>query len=584
MRQKLKQKWSDLRLAGKMALVYLLLLFAALVAALAALQVSFSIYDGQLYEKSLQELDFFRQRVNDSLRSVENFSYELATSVEIQSQLAEMKAIPAGTAAYSYQLYRLRSLLTTEIHTHPIVKNVRYTDGQKSAITVGEAVGEVGGAAWEALLQEMHAARGAYVTHDPAGDYPYQLSGRDILKFSDSSLDYLGSCVITCDVRGMIDAEISALSAADPALCVYNRAGTVLYERGLPEDTLPALAGVQGFRVVHMRGQRYFLCWITDAGRGWTYVNLFPYGEIYGKSVAVRYAMVAVFAGIFALSALLMRRVAQGITSPLQHFTEAMQVVETGDFQKALAILPTHTAKDETGQLIQEFRLMLEQIDTLIHENYEKQLLLQETRYKMLQAQINPHFLNNSLNSVAWLIKAGRNDDAARIVVELGQLLRAALSKEPYTTAAQEAALVQSYIAIQKLRYKNRAEFQLKTEGDLERWQVPRMILQPLAENAILHGVDNSLTPCVVSVTVREEADCLYMSVEDTGPGMDGERLKAVRSFTAAPKGHGIGLKNISERLATAFPGYEMTIDSAPGAGTSVVLRIPKRKAGESLV
>ena len=227
MRQKLKQKWSDLRLAGKMALVYLLLLFAALVAALAALQVSFSIYDGQLYEKSLQELDFFRQRVNDSLRSVENFSYELATSVEIQSQLAEMKAIPAGTAAYSYQLYRLRSLLTTEIHTHPIVKNVRYTDGQKSAITVGEAVGEVGGAAWEALLREMHAARGAYVTHDPAGDYPYQLSGRDILKFSDSSLDYLGSCVITCDVRGMIDAEISALSAADPALCVYNRAGTV---------------------------------------------------------------------------------------------------------------------------------------------------------------------------------------------------------------------------------------------------------------------------------------------------------------------------------------------------------------------
>ena len=74
------------------------------------------------------------------------------------------------------------------------------------------------------------------------------------------------------------------------------------------------------------------------------------------------------------------------------------------------------------------------------------------------------------------------------------------------------------------------------------------------------------------------------MSVEDTVPGLDGERLKAVRSLTAAPKGHGIGLKNISERLATAFPGYEMTIDSAPGAGTSVVLRIPKRKAGESLV
>lgn len=112
------------------------------------------------------------------------------------------------------------------------------------------------------------------------------------------------------------------------------------------------------------------------------------------------------------------------------------------NFQAALAVLPDHPYKDETGQLTSEFRVMLQRIDALIRDNYKKQLLLQETQYKMLQAQINPHFLNNTLNTVSWMIRAGRNDDATRVVIELGQLLRAALSKEEEMFVSQEVQLV----------------------------------------------------------------------------------------------------------------------------------------------
>ena len=225
---------------------------------------------------------------------------------------------------------------------------------------------------------------------------------------------------------------------------------------------------------------------------------------------------------------------------------------------------------------------MLEKIDLLIYENYEKQLLLQEMRYQMLQAQINPHFLNNTLNTVAWMVKAGQNDNANKVIVELGQLLRAALSKKDYVSVAEDLQHTQAYITIQQFRYGKRATFRVDHDGALEEYMLPKIILQPLVENAILHGVEDALEHCTVSVTVSEETDAIQLMVQDDGPGMSEERLDAVRSFTAKPKGHGIGLKNIKERLEMAF-GEDCTfrIDSTLGQGTTVQIVIPKKREAD---
>ena len=282
------------------------------------------------------------------------------------------------------------------------------------------------------------------------------------------------------------------------------------------------------------------------------------------------------FVALFVVGGLVMRVLARLITRPLARLSASMKVVESDDFEAALAMLPDHPYRDETGQLTGEFRVMLQQIDTLIRENYKKQILLQQTQYQMLQAQINPHFLNNTLNTVNWMIRAGRSEDAARVVVELGQLLRAALARESATTVAREVELVQSYIAIQEFRYHGRAAFQVETEGALDRWTMPKMILQPLVENAILHGVENSLTPCTITVT-EQTADIL-LEVHNTGPCMTPEELDAVRRFAAKPKGHGIGLKNINDRLQLYFGSFGWQIDSDPEQGTRVRMTLPKKE------
>lgn len=180
------------------------------------------------------------------------------------------------------------------------------------------------------------------------------------------------------------------------------------------------------------------------------------------------------------------------------------------------------------------------------------------------------------------MVKAGRNDDVNKVIMELGRLLRAALSKNAYASVTEEIQHARAYITIQQFRYGSRASFEVTCSGELDRFRMPKMVLQPLVENAILHGVENSMEHCAVSVSVAEGEDSIHLKVQDTGQGMTPEHLEAVRAFTAKPKGHGIGLKNIRERLEMAF-GKECVfrIDSEIGRGTAVFIRIPKRTEEE---
>lgn len=131
---------------------------------------------------------------------------------------------------------------------------------------------------------------------------------------------------------------------------------------------------------------------------------------------------------------------------------------------------------------------------------------------------------------------------------------------------------------IQSYRYKSRVDFIMEKSGELEKYQTPRMLLQPLVENAIYYGIEDSLEKCTVRVSVKETADSILYEVADSGPGMSEETLRQVRDGTVQAKGNGIGLANIRERLALLFDDSEFTIDSVPGVGTSVKIRIPKKE------
>lgn len=341
-------------------------------------------------------------------------------------------------------------------------------------------------------------------------------------------------------------------------------------------ERIPALENEKGYQVIKENGQRYFVCHLKSSKTGWTYVNVFPYSEIYGQNQKLRYLMIGGFLLLFLVTALILKKLAHMIVKPLEHLTESMQIVETGDFDRAREFIGNSSQKDEIGLMTQEFKVTLDKIDTLIHENYEKQLLLKDTKYKMLQAQINPHFLYNTLNSINWMIRARKNEEAAEMTVALGTILRSALNKQQYVTIEEELDSLRKYMTIQEYRYRKRVTFSVECEA-AGHYLIPHMTLQPLVENSIYHGVEKMLTPCTISVTIKEDRERIVITVSDNGPGMTEEELNAVRSFTAEPKGHGIGLKNIYERLKMAFDqeaGFH--ISSVCGNGTTVQITIPK--------
>lgn len=574
------KQFQDLKLSKKMIVMFAVILCFCLLFSISMLQISLRIYDEQLYEKSLQELDFFSQRINEKLQDVENLSYDIALDSAIQQELHHLKEVNYLSAEYSYGVYQFRMMLNNKLMTNDAIKNVTFTDGERIRFTVGESpVLEPGNELVEAMLEECHQAGGAYRAKAPTEEYPYMLSGRDIRSYVDAvSLEYLGSLIFTTDVAGIIEKNKNTLEVESASLCVFSDNGLIYESQNGMYESLPQMDGKNGFQIEKIDGTRYLMCYLQSSKNGWSYVNMFPYSQIFQESQVLRLVSIGGFLVMFLAAVLLLEKLAHMMTRPLEQLTQSMQIVETGDFASARKQLKPEGRKDEIGQISQEFAVMLDQIDTLIHENYEKQILLRDTRLKMLQAQINPHFLYNTLNAIHWMIRSGRNEDAARMILVLGNLLRAAFAKQQYVSLQEELELVKNYIAIQEYRYQRRASFSVETEGDPGPYEVPHMLIQPLVENAVYHGVENSLNPCKVQVLVREETDTVYIEVSDDGPGMQPDELQAARNFTIQPKGNGIGLKNIYERLRLTYEKPEFVIDSQPGKGTAVRIRIPKMR------
>lgn len=571
-----RNRFRDTRLSRKITITFLAaaLLLCAIMAA--ALQITFRIYDNYLYEKSQAELDFFAQQVNAKLSQIEELTVSIATGSEVQNQLSRMQEMEYLSPEYNYARQQLMTILQNKIFSQDIIKNVIYTDQNQITFMAGTYTGELDSQVRERLLQQFHEKSGGYVLLSPAGDYPYLISGRDILEVKNATLSYLGSLIFTSDIGAWIGKKANELEAEHATLLVYSDRGMIYQEEEGDGLELPELTEERGWKVISLQGERTFLCYEKSRETGWMYVNYFPYSEIYGQVLILRYVIFTVIAFVFMGAVLFLQQISAAITRPLEQLIQTMKVVEQGDFKGAKKLLPSHPAKDETGSLTREFDTMLTQIDILIHENYEKQLLLKDTRYKMLQSQINPHFLYNTLNSLNWMVKAGNSGDASRMIVELGSLLRGVLSKKMYVNAEEELAMLESYMAIQQFRYKSRARFMVEKSGVLADYYVPKMILQPLVENAISYGVDRSLTMCDVVVEAREREDTLLFAVTDQGPGMMPQELERVRNGTCKPKGHGIGLANIRERLAMVSPECTLTVESVPGEGTKVMIEIPR--------
>jgi two-component system sensor histidine kinase YesM len=262
-----------------------------------------------------------------------------------------------------------------------------------------------------------------------------------------------------------------------------------------------------------------------------------------------------------------------------------MQYVQNGDFKEAQKgfLKSSVLSNDEVGKLHETFQGMTQQIDELVNENLSKQLTIKETEFKALQAQINPHFLYNTLESINWLAKMNDQDQISKMVEALGFLLRNSISlKRKLIQIEDELNIVKNYIVIQKYRFEERLDFNIQVDSDLFDVYIPKLTLQPLVENAIHYALENMVDVCKIRIYSVVNKDYFQLIVEDNGPGMEPSFLEKLKKGEVKTRGQGIGLANIIDRIKLSFGNdYGVEIESEPNNGAKIILVLPYDRGEE---
>lgn len=277
------------------------------------------------------------------------------------------------------------------------------------------------------------------------------------------------------------------------------------------------------------------------------------------------------------LTALLIRysvRLSRSVTAPIVELSRRAEDVTGGDLT---AREPVRSETYEIRTLSEGMEQMISRINAQILEITQKQESLRRTELALLQAQINPHFLYNTMDTIIWLIEAGRQQAAVEMVSNLSAFFRHSLSKgEDVIPLSEEERHVRSYLQIQQARYKDILDYTIAIDPALHGIMLPKLTLQPLVENALYHGIKRKRGKGRIHIISRQEGQDVLLQITDDGAGMSGERLEEVRQAIAAGARVGFGLVAVHERLQLFFGGdYGLTVSSQEGIGTTVTARIP---------
>lgn len=264
-----------------------------------------------------------------------------------------------------------------------------------------------------------------------------------------------------------------------------------------------------------------------------------------------------------------------GITKPIHQLCRKAERLGAGDF----TVTPIKTNNTEIQTLDDGFNDMIGRINALVEHVKEDQIALRRAEFELLQAQINPHFLYNTFDSIIWLAEAHKNMEVVKMTTNLSTFFRNSLSKgKDIISLAVEKEQVESYLEIQQIRYTDILEYEIDIPNELLEYTIPKLTLQPLVENALYHGIKNKRGKGKIMITGKIQENDILLQIKDNGTGMSIEQLEALRAGIYEDKHTGLGLVNVHKRLKLyCGEQYGLLFDSILGEGTIVTVQIPKQ-------
>lgn len=558
------KKWksfSDWRLRTKLFFILALCLVVSMLLSVYNMFHISRAYDRELYGALSNFLSLSVTEIGYKLDNVQQMTTDLGQDSQIQTYLSHNKD---ASRAFSSEYNALYYLVQDYYKKNRVncVSNITLYTGNFTLRSNTSANVYVPDEVYKDLYEAALGANGATVcVTDYSRDYGLFFV-KAIRRIENLRLDTLGIEVVQVDLEKLVKSSVSP-NQYDNVIFVLTRPqdGAVMYSSAgeAGPQTLPTLDTESRWDICKLDSVKYFVTADGSADYPWDYLCLVPYNEIYASiRDALLFCILFFLAGI-ALTFLVCHFLVDRIT---RRFAKLISQMDQFAKYTPDMVLPVdefsgeeREAGDEVGMLSRHFSHMAREIDGLIQTDYTNRILLREAQLKALEAQINPHFLYNTLSAINWRAKMRGAQEISDMVEALSNLLRVTLNDDSgLIPLEQELSLVQSYIVIQRIRFDETLDYMLAVEADeLKDVLIPKLTLQPLIENAIRYGLEQSTQICRVQLSVRRQGAQLVLLVQNDGSLYEDDLLEKLRQKTVTPHGYGIGLLNIEKRLEFAF-------------------------------
>lgn len=594
----MKNKNLSARFIGKFSSIQSVIFATVAVLVLSAVVivtgVSMKFTNTSIFENSSEYTHTIIQQMNQNIDSyidyMENIAYLISSNEDVQDYLFDEKIDNEGR-------YRILNQLQTILDSRSDIRNVGIiskngrmliNDGSKS---VNQDL-DLNTQEWYATALEKPNGpilTSSHVQHIISGERPWVITLSRGIRDRSGSGEKEGVFFIDLNYRAISELCDQSTVGTKGYAFILDAKGNIVYHpqqqqlyNELQTENISLIMDTDEDTVLTGTGNDGKLYSISRSEKtGWTVVDCTNVKELLSKSRQAQsvYVLTAIILVIVAL--LFSRFMARSITLPIQKLRDSMKKVQEGDFSVSDVVVDS---KNEIGSLTKSFDVMTHRIHELMEQNVHEQEEKRKSELKALQSQINPHFLYNTLDSIIWMAEGKKNEEVVLMTASLARLLRQSISNEDEVVPiANEVEYARGYLTIQKMRYKDKLEFQIEVDSSILYIPLIKLVLQPIIENAIYHGLKYKESKGLLIVKGFMKDGNAVLQVIDDGVGMDEETLAHIYDkHKVNYHSNGVGVYNVQKRLKLYYgEDYGITYTSELGKGTTATITIPGRQEGQ---
>lgn len=587
----LKSRYLNLSIVHKLNISYLVAIILPIIL-LASLsdRISSDIIIGKTIENSVQNLDLVTRSMEGLINHIKDVSKIVVADKTVQQHFN--KQVDNNNLGDFEDIYLIRTILDNIIEPRTVISSIALYGYNGRDIGSGQVdtsklkgIGSIN----ESFITRMNENWKEPIFVD-THQVDYEIQGKGVKCISlikpiifAGSGKFIGFTEVNINEKTISNLYSNLIYGKTGRFFIINNDGVVV-SSGIKGELNTSIRQYDYFKwlqqsnragkVFKIKSEEFLITCSKYEGINWIVVGIIPLDELIGQNKKVTYLIYTFGVACIILAFLFSAFISRSISKPIIKLSKSMNAAGQGN----LDVFIMDDRGDEIGQLTSNFNKMVKKISSLMEEIYEEQRKKRKHELLALQAQIKPHFLYNTLESVCSLIQMGRGNEGYNMVKSLALFYRIVLSKgQNIITLREEIDSVRHYISILKIRYSDKLDYSIEVDENILDRHIIKLSIQPLVENSLYHGIKNKRGKGLIKIVGRAEGDKIIISVVDNGVGFTVEEIDRVLNEKADKPS--FGLKSVDERLKLYFgPVYGIKLTSQQGQGAKVDIVLPNEK------